>query len=258
MLGRFSVCSITLLLWLTVPSVYAANIQSAANGDWATPATWTGGVVPGPGDVVTVRHLVTLSTTATINGTLTVNNTGELVITVTGSLQVGTLTVSNVLVNRGMLSVTTQLNINPSASFTNNGNVLTPSVVMDNNSIVTNEGRMEITMLGNNRGTFINNSTLVVKGDFDNEGVLTIGTNGTTYVAGTLSNLNASDVINLYGKIILSDPDNPSGSSAKTFDNGGTINGFGGGVSGSTGAQWTNDGTISGTTYVCGSDVNVY
>ena len=239
MFGRFRkcVCSIALFLWLTVPPLYAANIQSAANGDWASPATWNGGVVPGPGDVVTVRHLVTLSTAATISGTVTVNNTGQLVISLTGSLQVGTLTVSNVLVNRGILSVTTQLNVNPSASFTNYGNVLTPSVVMDNNSTVTNEGQMEITTLGNNRGTFINNSTLVVKGDFDNDGELTIGTNGTMYVAGTLTNQNASDVINLYGKIILSDPDNPSGSSAKTFDNGGTINGFGGGVSGSTGAQ---------------------
>ena len=170
MLDRFSVCSIVLFLCLTVPPVYAANIQSAANGDWASPATWNGGVVPGPGDVVTVRDLVTLSTAATISGTVTVNGTGQLVISLTGSLQVGTLTVSNVLVNRGILSVTTQLNVNPSASFTNYGNVLTPSVVMDNNSTVTNEGQMEITTVGNNRGTFINNSTLVVKGDFDNEG----------------------------------------------------------------------------------------
>ena len=192
-----------------------------------------------PGDVVTVRHLVTLSTAATVSGTVTVGNIAgaQLVISVTGSLQVGTLTVSNTVVNRGSISVTTQLNVNPGAPFTNYGNVLTPSLVMDNVSTVTNEGQMEITTLGNNRGTLINNSTLVVKGDFDNEGELTIGANGTMYVAGTLTNQNASDVINLDGKIILSYPDNPSGSSAKTFDNGGTINGFGGGVSGSAGSQ---------------------
>jgi len=255
MLGRFRVLSIVVCLWFAATPLYAANIQSAANGDWSSPTTWVGGVVPGPGDNVTVRHLVTLSTTVNITGTVTVNNAGQLVVAATGSLQVGTLSVSNSLVNRGSISATTQINVNPSATFTNYGDVTVPSLVMDNNSNVTNEGKMTITTVGNNRGTFTNNATLTVKGDFTNQGTMTIGPNGTMYVSGTLTNQNASDVINLYGKIILSDPDDPSGTTAKTFDNGGIINGYGGGVSGSTGATWINDGTINGTTYVCGSNV---
>lgn len=71
------------------PSVSAApnsTIVSNQNGDWDNPATWVGGVVPGPGDDVEIQHVVTLNVDATI-GTLWINTgtlnmtTGDLTIT---------------------------------------------------------------------------------------------------------------------------------------------------------------------------------
>lgn len=71
------------------PSVSAApnsTIVSNQNGNWDNPATWVGGVVPGPGDDVEIQHVVTLNVDATI-GTLWINTgtlnmtTGDLTIT---------------------------------------------------------------------------------------------------------------------------------------------------------------------------------
>lgn len=38
-----------------------AAITTAAPGPWSTPGTWTGGVIPGNGDTVTINHAVTVS-----------------------------------------------------------------------------------------------------------------------------------------------------------------------------------------------------
>ncbi len=62
------------------------EIISAANGDWNTPSTWVGGVVPSCNNKVVVRHNVTLSTDAscysirieTVNGSLLVNQNHTL------------------------------------------------------------------------------------------------------------------------------------------------------------------------------------
>lgn len=40
------------------------TIVSAANGVWNNPATWTGGVVPGPNDIVVITKAVTVTATA--------------------------------------------------------------------------------------------------------------------------------------------------------------------------------------------------
>ena len=43
-----------------------AAITTAANGNWSATGTWTGGVVPGNGDTVTLNHNVTVDTAVTV------------------------------------------------------------------------------------------------------------------------------------------------------------------------------------------------
>ncbi len=78
-----------------------STITSTANGNWASGATWVGGIAPGPGDKAIVNHNVTITADTTIgdgtnstvldvtNGTLTV--TGA-VLTIAGNSTFGKYT----------------------------------------------------------------------------------------------------------------------------------------------------------------------
>ena len=82
---------IVALLFLFAPcSVWAAAISTAQDGEWSSTSTWTGGVVPGNGDTVTIAtgHDVTVSDNRTVG---TAGATGTEAIQVQGT---GTLTVS--------------------------------------------------------------------------------------------------------------------------------------------------------------------
>lgn len=57
-----------------------ATIASAAAGNWSNTATWSGGVVPGNGDTVTLGHNVTVDVDTTI-GVSGVNGTAAITIT---------------------------------------------------------------------------------------------------------------------------------------------------------------------------------
>ena len=63
-----------------------AQITSAANGDWASTSTWTGGVVPSASDAVEIDHAVTINGNVNREDLTTVNSGASL--TVNGDLDV--------------------------------------------------------------------------------------------------------------------------------------------------------------------------
>jgi hypothetical protein len=86
---------------------FAANptISSASNGSWSNPGIWTPARVPGPNDVVSVKHTVTYDSTTgnvdvigiDVGGTLRFStnqttrlNVGTLIVLPNGALEVGT------------------------------------------------------------------------------------------------------------------------------------------------------------------------
>ncbi len=96
-------CIIFTLL-ITSNLAFSATITSAANGDWDVGATWAGGVVPGAGDDVIIKHVITLTSAKTINSlsiindvsdaTLDINTNGDLTVTTNVTL-LGTNTAFN-------------------------------------------------------------------------------------------------------------------------------------------------------------------
>jgi hypothetical protein len=45
-----------------------STIASAASGNWSATGTWTGGVVPGIADTVTLSHAIALDVNASVGG----------------------------------------------------------------------------------------------------------------------------------------------------------------------------------------------
>lgn len=76
-----------------------ANIPTAASGNWSNTATWSGGVLPGPGDdaQILTGHVVTLDQDATVNN---ITNSGNGQIIFTGSTPY-TLTATTSLIPSG-------------------------------------------------------------------------------------------------------------------------------------------------------------
>lgn len=50
-------------------------IVSAANGNWSTPGSWVGGVIPGIGDTVTIGHAITVDVSTVVGTSPTAGNT---------------------------------------------------------------------------------------------------------------------------------------------------------------------------------------
>jgi hypothetical protein len=116
---RLSKYHLTLLFWVLIALIQNVNAQisAAQSGDWASESTWTGGVVPGAGDVVVITgHTVTVSTADALAQSVTVETSatvvGKLVVQATGSLTVSNATTplsikGGEVENAGSISLTT-------------------------------------------------------------------------------------------------------------------------------------------------------
>jgi spermidine/putrescine-binding protein len=65
-----------LVLALFSATASASSISSAQTGNWNTTTTWTGGIVPGSGDDVTIAagNTVTLDVSPTVNSCTVARN----------------------------------------------------------------------------------------------------------------------------------------------------------------------------------------
>ena len=186
-----------------LPNGPKALIQSAANGPWSSTATWVGGIVPSPGDDVTIKHNVILDSIAspvsirnlTINNNKTLTDTGKTVLTVTGNTSItGSLILKNGTATQNTwLYVKGDFTINTGGVFNQNGNnskfdfIGTVNQTFTNNGTVSSpmrdftcENPVSVTIVDTNTVTHPINlrEVYLISGSIINSNLLNIG-NGT-------------------------------------------------------------------------------
>lgn len=103
-----------------------AAITSTQAGNWSAAGTWTGGVVPGVGDTVTVSHAVTVDTNTTV-GTAPANTTTLVLdVAAAGSLTVAAGVTLTVRGNARVVNTTLTLNAGASYIFDSSAAAGTP------------------------------------------------------------------------------------------------------------------------------------
>lgn len=162
-------------------SAQAQTATSANNGNWISPATWQGGVVPTPGYDVVINHNVTLGMSwAYTSGSITINTGASLNQTTTGLGMLVTaqgsfnnhgtfgfskLALSNCLAssNSGNLQNIDSLYVE--CVFTNSGDITGYDLMNAGN--LANNGTITVTNLLN-EDTFYNNGTIVLTNIYNN------------------------------------------------------------------------------------------
>lgn len=103
-----------------------AAITSTQAGNWSAPGTWTGGVVPGAGDTVTISHAVTVNTNSTVGISPADTTTLVLDVAAAGSLTVAAGLTLTVRGNARVVNTTLTLNAGASYIFDSSAAAGTP------------------------------------------------------------------------------------------------------------------------------------
>jgi hypothetical protein len=165
---------IVIAITLAVTAAQAANIDTAASGNWTTLGTWSGSVVPTTVDQARLRHDVTLSSsvssisvlrvgrnTQTSVPTLTISSGGSLA--TMGNAIIADQLSGSLLINGGSLSVGDVLNIGGAASASG--------------SVTVDSGSLSVVNLMRVGQSF--NSTFTLNGGTVQARNMSIGTNST-------------------------------------------------------------------------------
>ncbi|WP_426490350.1 T9SS type A sorting domain-containing protein [Hymenobacter sp. 102] len=105
----------------TAPHKVQASISSTATGgNWSSPATWAGGVVPTSADDVTIVEGATVTVDVAAScASLTINSTGSLLTSASTAYQ---LQVGGSVTNNGTLDLSASTNVGSDLRFTGAGN----------------------------------------------------------------------------------------------------------------------------------------
>ncbi len=210
------------------------------DGNWNTPATWSGGIVPASGNTIVIANKVTNSGTIA-TGPITLNSGGALVNN--GNITVGTSASPAALILNKNSSIT-----NGAAYTASNGAVLTVYGTLTNNS-----------------GTIIDNGHFIISQSVTSTGGVT---DNDSLVIGTSFTSNSGTIIvNKLAYLGIGGSFTGNGSSSLTIDSGYVAvgNNFtdtkGAVVSGTGGGMYVvnnilNSGSINGTLDVCDSTPN--
>lgn len=197
---------LVLLLFFVQAVVFGANITTSTSGNWSSPSTWAGGVVPGPNDNVIVNHAVildvdikigtgdyTFNANVTDNGshTLTAITSGGVLIISNSSTTTfgGAVALDNSLitVNSGSTLVTGAITIDNGTSINIVGSLEVNGNVTDNNN--GSGGGFAVAgyvQINGNYNAPVGNVQVTGAGVFQTTG--TIITNGNSTVGGSTNN----------------------------------------------------------------------
>jgi hypothetical protein len=193
--------SALLIFWLIPILVLAATFAISTSGLWSNTGTWSGGVLPGTTDDVTMNNnrSVTVqsgdnytvqSISASNSNTITIDSGGQLTLDNSGgtALSAGNSTVINV---NGTLTIIGDLVINNSLTLNVTGTlIITGDVILNNGASLDVAAGGSLSIDGDFTGG--QNTDVVVDGNMDVTGTIDTGNNSSLTGTGTVTSGNCT------------------------------------------------------------------